>query len=114
MMIGSKSNIRNDFQSNMNGTILQSQRFHAYLESINQIGQLSIINPMAQPLHTNYKSNISEYRSQLHHPSDMNRITFPSIVEAHEEENQRNKKIKFTFSITINTWIRSQSIKIII
>ncbi|KAL6613360.1 hypothetical protein LY90DRAFT_674811 [Neocallimastix californiae] len=105
LMIGNNSAIRNDFQSNMNGTIFQNQRFSAYLESINQIGQSNITSPMAQPLHTNYKSTISEYRSQLHHHSDMNRVTFPSIVEAYEEESQRDRKLNQVTEEELKAWL---------
>jgi len=79
----------NDLQSNMNGNIFQNHRFNAYLESINTINHNNITNPMNQQLHTNYKYSINENKTQLKHPSDLNRYTFPKIIEAYDAENKK-------------------------
>jgi len=103
--IGNDSVIKDDLQSNMNGNVFQNQRFNIYLESINQFNQDSITNPMAKPLHFNYKANINDRRSQLHHPSDMNRFTFPMIVEAFDEKSNKVKEMAPMTEEELQEWL---------
>jgi hypothetical protein len=103
--IGNSSMIKDDLQSNMNGNVFQNQRFTAYLESINQFNHDSITNPMAKPLHSNYKTNINDWRSQLHHPSDMNRFTFPMIIEAFDEKSNKVKEMTPMTEEELQEWL---------
>lgn len=99
--------IRNDLQSNMNGTVFQNQRFHTYLESLNTINQSDLVNPSSQPLHINRKKIISENRNQLRHLYDINRYTFDKAIKEYDESEEKIKDLAPMKEEEISEWLNT-------
>jgi len=104
LMMNSK-NIRNDLQSNMNGTVFQNHHFNTYLESLNNMNNNDLINPYTQPLYSSYKSQIKDHRSQLKHKYDMERFSFDYVVKQYEEEEKKIKDMTPMTEAQIMEWL---------
>jgi len=102
---GNSIAIRNDLQSNMNGTVFQNQRFNTYLESLNTMNQSDLINPSSQPLHINRKKTISENRNQLRHLYDINRYTFDKAIKEYDESEEKIKDLAPMKEEEISEWL---------
>jgi len=108
-IIGPNYSIRNELQSNMNGTVFQNNRFNTYLETINTINDYGLENPSLKPLHVSYKENIRDSRNQLRHRSDIERYTFKEIINEYDEEAKRIKDMSPMTEQELVNWLSKAS-----
>ncbi|OUM57142.1 hypothetical protein PIROE2DRAFT_17960, partial [Piromyces sp. E2] len=108
-LIHGSRNVRNDLQSNMNGTVFQNSRFNTYLETLNTINQTDLDSPYTQPLLVSYKPSIKDRRSQLQHMSDIKRYTFEQVVHEYDEDNKKLQELTPMTEEEIMMWLKDAS-----